>query len=175
MTELNIDSNPSLNIPRDVMTSLPDGTKVRKDDLRVDACGTIDELNSYLGLLITEVPVDLIDELQTIQMKLFAVGAVVMGVQQGCHAPGDEDIALLKSRIADFKEKSGAPNTFVLPGGCSTSALAHVCRTICRRAERQIVAAEQYDMVPFMNRLSTYLFYLARYLNLFYRIKEIYI
>ena len=81
MDEQSIDNETLKSMPHDVMTSLPNGGRIRKDDLRLDACGTIDELNSYLGLLATQVPVELIAELQLIQKKLFAVGAVVMGVE----------------------------------------------------------------------------------------------
>ena len=175
MLESPIDNCMDCNIPRDVFTSLPNGEKVRKDDPRIIACGAIDELNSHLGLLLTDVPVSLVSEIQNIQTKLFAVGAAVAGVESPHGLPIDEDIQLLKSRIQDFMNKCGHLDSFVLPGGCHAAALAHLCRTVCRRAERDIVATGDYRVVPYMNRLSTYLFHLARYLNLFYGFKEFYI
>ena len=175
MTDSDIEQNSQPIIPRDVFTSLPDGESVRKDDLRIQACGSVDELNSYIGLLLTDVPINLVSELQTIQTNLFSVGAIVAGRAMKEGWPTTDDVDSLKSRITDFNQQCGAISSFILPGGCHAAALAHICRTICRRAEREIVATEKYEVVPYMNRLSTYFFHLARYLNLFYGYKEFYI
>ena len=175
MTDSDIEQNSQSSIPRDVFTSLPNGESVRKDDVRIRACGSVDELNSYIGLLLTDVPVTLVSELKTIQTNLFSVGAVVAGRPMKQGWPTTSDVDFLKSRIAEFNQQCGSISSFILPGGCHAAALSHICRTICRRAEREIIATEVYDVVPYMNRLSTYFFHLARYLNLFYGFKEFYI
>lgn len=159
--------------PRDVMTSLPGGERISKADLRMEACGTVDELNSFLGLLMVEVPEELHDELVTIQRLLFVVGTYTVG---GCPRQAPEwveEIRGLRRRIADFTAVCGPLNSFILPGGCRAAALAQVCRAVCRRAERHLVALQVDEVLPYMNRLSTYLFHLARYLNFFYETKEI--
>ena len=158
---------------RQVMTSLPDGTRVRKDDLRMDACGTIDELNSYVGLLVTEVPIDLVQELQHIQRQLFGVGAKLVGVEQPENFPDEPAVHFLLERVESINQRCGTVNYFILPGGCRAASISHICRTVCRRAERAAVAIDQNDVVPFLNRLSTYFFALSRYLNFFYDFREI--
>lgn len=156
-----------------MFTSLPDGTRVRKDDLRFDACGTVDELNSHIGLLSAELPVDLAQELHGIQRKLFAIGAHLVGVDKVDGYPDQTDIDFLQKRCLEMQKISGKINCFVLPGGCHSAAHSHVCRTVCRRAERCAVRLESYSDVLYLNKLSTYFFFLSLYLNYFKGIDEI--
>ena len=148
-------------------TSLPNGERIRKDDLRMEACGTVDELNSYIGLLVAESPHQVIDELHEIQRKLFAIGAHLVGIDSPEGYPGESDIMQLKERIASFQSSCGKFHGFILPGGCRAAALSHVCRTVCRRAERCAVSLNSYSDVLYLNRLSTYFFYLSAYFNNF--------
>lgn len=167
-----ISSTQSLSMPQ-MFTSLPDGSRVRKDDQRIEACGTVDELNSHIGLLAAEVPFDMANELHDIQRVLFAVGSHLVGVCHPQGMPGDNQIAYLQKRISEMQETCGRFTGFVLPGGCHSAALSHVCRTVCRRAERHAVRLNNYADVLYLNRLSTYFFYLSKYLNYFHGIDEI--
>lgn len=158
------------------MTSLVGGTRVPKTHIRLEAYGTVDELNSNLGLLLTYLS----DEqdrnfLRQVQDKLFAVGSQL--------ATDREKIALQTSSIIDWEEVKTMESeidrldsllpplsAFVLPGGSRGAAVCHVCRTVCRRAERRILAlAQQADiaaeLLAYVNRLSDYLFVLSRKIN----------
>ena len=154
-------------------TSLPDGSRIRKDDARMDACGTVDELNSHIGLLAAQVPVDLADELHIIQRRLFAIGSHLVGVEKVKGYPGGVEIEHLKSRIVEMQGVIGKFNGFLLPGGCISASQAHVCRTVCRRAERCAVRLNSYPDVLYLNKLSTYFFFLSLYLNYFNGFNEI--
>ena len=177
MTELTQTYCPETQLDEDhvpqMFTSLPDGSKVRKDDLRMEACGTVDELNSFIGLLAADSPLHISEELHHIQRKLFAIGAHLVGVATPKGYPGDEDIQQMKARIAEFQQVCGKFHSFVLPGGCRAAALSHVCRTVCRRAERCAVSLNSYSDVLYLNRLSTYFFYLSTYFNNFNGNEEI--
>ncbi|MDR2139763.1 MAG: cob(I)yrinic acid a,c-diamide adenosyltransferase [Tannerella sp.] len=155
------------------MTSLAGGKRVSKTHPRLEAYGTVDELNSFTGLLITEIRDDTtIDLLQFIQHKLFAVGSS-LAAETGDASPESagqitpENIRRLEEHIDRIDDKLPKMTGFVLPGGCRSAALAHVCRTVCRRAERQIhhLAIEspvEKNVLIFMNRLSDLLFIIAR-------------
>ena len=150
-------------------TSLADGTVVTKNDLKVEACGTIDELNSQVGLLLSmNVPEEYAATLQTVQRRLFAIGASL----SGCACPKDFPTEMHLMQMEQFINSAPPFHGFVLPGGHPTAARSHVCRTVCRRAERLIVACCRTDLVPYMNRLSDYLFALALKLNVFYGVDE---
>jgi cob(I)alamin adenosyltransferase len=154
-------------------TSLVGGFRVPKTHLRIEAYGTVDELNSFIGLLIAEVEdQDTRDLLQFVQSKLFTVGSYLATdpskteYKIESHITGDsikkveEAIDLLDSQLPKLK-------AFVLPGGSRSAALAHVCRTVCRRAERKIYHLAETETVEepllvFMNRLSDLLFVIAR-------------
>ncbi len=159
-------------------TGLFGGGRVRKDHPRVVAYGAIDELNSMLGVVRATAPRDLADELlEQIQRDLFAIG--------GHLATPDADrvrAALAKAelppeRITEFEHAIDAADeelkplaAFILPGGTPKAAAFHLARTICRRAERQVVALASTDPVPeqflvYLNRLSDLLFTLARLAN----------
>jgi len=155
-------------------TSLIGGSRISKDDIRIDTYGSIDELNSFIGLLLTEIKDEEIRSfLSFVQRKLFSVGAYFATdfsdnkKRIECQIWGN-DIALIEQEIDKIDELLPALDKFVLPGGIKSAALSHVCRTICRRAERK--AAHLYllgdlpDQNPFvfLNRLSDYFFVLAR-------------
>lgn len=158
-------------------TSLVGGKRVRKDSLRLDAYGTVDELNSLLGLLLTE---DAIDGdaramLYAVQNKLFNIGAYLAtdNTENPMLEPtglGHKVIGALENDIDIMTQSLPPLRAFILPGGCRAAALANVCRTVCRRAERRVIAltaeARVDDLViRFLNRLSDYLFTLGRHLN----------
>jgi cob(I)alamin adenosyltransferase len=158
------------------MTSLVRGARVSKTHLRIEAYGTIDELNSFIGLLITEIDEDsTLKILQFIQEKLFALGSyLATDTEQTDFKPesvSENDILRLEDTINQIDEDLPRLHSFVIPGGCSSSALAHVCRTVCRRAERAIYRLAEKEHVDenifiFINRLSDLLFVIARKENL---------
>jgi len=150
-------------------TGLGDGTRVSKDSPRVQALGDIDELNSVLGMLLAEdVSQEVRDALGLVQHDLFDLGGELS-------IPGHK---LLKpSRVAALEETLEAWNAgleplkeFILPGGTRAAAAAHLARTVCRRAERSVVALGREDKVSdaarrYLNRLSDLLFVAGRLLN----------
>lgn len=165
-------------------TSLFSGERVAKNDRRIEAYGDVDELNSLLGALVaslTEINPDLAKRLQQIQADLFQLSSLL------AITPDSPAIASLQeindSRISELEQSidlldGQLPNLtgFILPGGHSTAAWAHICRTVCRRAERKATqlsdeyvvgkTAQQFQMaLVYLNRLSDYLFVLARYCN----------
>lgn len=153
------------DLPKDAQTDLADGRRVMKDDLHMETCGTLDELSSHIGLLLTDCPAELTAELHDVQRKLFVIGAYVAGVRAIPGLPTPADVQVLKRRIAEWGQYCGAFDGFILPGGCRTAAQSHVCRTVCRRAERCAVALRAGAILPYLNRLSSYFYYLSKYLN----------
>ena len=153
----------------DGTTGLGDGTRTRKDTLRVQAMGDVDELNSTLGLLLTEALPDAVrDDLVDIQHDLFDLGGELC--IPGYSMIKEAQVARLDARLAHYNAPLPRLEEFILPGGARAAALAHVARTICRRAERAVVglaAAESVNAAPrqYLNRLSDLLFVLARTLN----------
>jgi cob(I)alamin adenosyltransferase len=153
----------------DGTTGLGDGSRTRKDALRVVAMGEVDELNSALGLLLTEpIPDEVRRDLVEIQHDLFDLGGELS--IPGHHLLRVERLAAIDQRLADYNARLPALAEFILPGGVRAAAHAHLARTICRRAERALVAlgaAEAVAELPrqFLNRLSDLLFVLARTLN----------
>ncbi len=158
------------------MTSLAGGVRVPKTHPRVEAYGTIDELNSQVGLLITYVPDDAErEQLLEIQGRLFSVGSY-LAADQECKELRlqsmirQEDVERLEHAIDKMDSLLPPLRLFVLPGGSRAAAVSHVCRTVCRRAERCILSlAETVDidsvLTAYVNRLSDYFFVLARRLN----------
>jgi len=155
-------------------TALFGGRRVPKSHLRVDAYGTVDELNSFIGLLhdsLEQEPVR--DLLLQIQHRLFSIGAYLASDPQKNSPETDlesSDLKILEDSMDLMDSRLPALKNFILPGGHPTVSLCHVCRTVCRRAERLIVALHQEDPVEalvlqYMNRLSDYFFMLARSLG----------
>jgi len=154
-------------------TSLFSGGRVGKDDIRVEAYGTVDELVSNLGLLRSEpVPPEVAVQLVEIQNSLFVIGSVLADPERRMSFDPESWGTLGLEAWVDAMEEQLEPLTaFILPGGTRTASLAHVARTVCRRAERRVVALATDrggvpDGVPsYLNRLSDALFVLARFLN----------
>jgi cob(I)alamin adenosyltransferase len=153
----------------DGTTGLGDGSRVAKDDARVEALGTVDELNSCVGLLLTEpLDEDVRACLTEVQHDLFDLGGELS--IPGYQALRDDQLAALERLLDRYNGTLEPLKEFILPGGSRAAALAHVCRATCRRAERAIVAlgkAETINAAPrqYVNRLSDLLFVLARVLN----------
>ncbi len=153
----------------DGTTGLGDGSRVAKDDLRIRAIGDVDELNSTLGVLLAEsLPPDVRELLLTIQQELFNLGGELSIPGHALLAP--EAVAALDDALEHYNADLPRLAEFILPGGRRSAALAHVSRSVARRAERAVVAlAAQAAVNPaprqFLNRLSDLLFVLSRVLN----------
>lgn len=171
-------------------TSLFSGERISKSHPRIEVCGELDELNSVLGVVISMLPehaTNFKEELAGIQFVLFQAGAWLSTVAGS--GSGEQLAVIDRKRIADLE---GAINrmegelpalkAFVFPGGHLPGALAHVARSVCRRAERRLVALHEQSredpdsqlpiIMILLNRLSDYLFVLARYLNHLHHIPE---
>ena len=157
-------------------TSLVGGTRVPKTHIRLEAYGTVDELNSNLGLLITYL-LDGKDKdfLQQVQDRLFAVGSNLATDREKMELKeasiiSSEQVEMVEREIDRLDTLLPPLSAFILPGGSRGAAVCHVCRTVCRRAERRILAlAEQVEisseLLAYVNRLSDYLFVLSRKMN----------
>lgn len=157
----------------DGTTSLIGGTRVHKDDLRLEAYGTVDELNSWLGLIRSQSIEDkdksaLID----IQKKLFVIGGrlatdiskIDLSAKLTCC---EEDILILEHEMDRILDKLTRQTNFILPGGNDIVSYCHLARTVCRRAERRVYQLSKEFVIPaelfkYLNRLSDYLFVLSR-------------
>jgi cob(I)alamin adenosyltransferase len=153
----------------DGSTGLGDGARVPKDHLRVHALGDVDELNSSLGVVLAEpLPQDVRELLVVIQHELFNLGGELS--MPGYSLLKDEAVLRLDEALAHYNAQLPRLAEFILPAGTRSAALAHVSRTIARRAERALVTlgkAEPVNEAPrqYLNRLSDLLFVLARVLN----------
>lgn len=166
-------------------TSLVGGERIGKCSVRLEAYGTVDEFSSFLGIVLSsgECPEKLKAQMLSIQNRLFDVGCylatgVAEGEKPGCNGTLHEDIKDVENWIDELDGSTPKIRAFVLPGGCELAAHCHVARTVCRRAERRILAlaAEEYvdpKLLSWFNRLSDYLFIAARYLNHASGIEEI--
>lgn len=155
-------------------TSLADGTRVPKDAARVVAYGEIDEANAWVGAARAWAEDPLLDKtLELVQHRLYNCSSnLATPPGAGFEPPtiSEKDLAFLEQAIDRFEQATGALSSFVLPGGVRASSLLHVARTVCRRAERQVVALKRSDEVDalvlkFLNRSSDFLFAAARYAN----------
>ncbi len=156
-------------------TGLFGGRRVPKDHLRIEAYGTVDELNALLGQARAANGQKEVDELLALlQHHLFVLGADLATPRQGTKASvprlREEDILQLESRIDAMEETLAPLTSFILPGGTPLAASLHVARTVCRRAERHAVALAHVEdigpqAIPYLNRLSDLLFVLARFVN----------
>ncbi|MDQ3142098.1 MAG: cob(I)yrinic acid a,c-diamide adenosyltransferase [Bacteroidota bacterium] len=155
-------------------TSLFGGRRISKDDLRIEAYGTVDELNANIGLLSAYfIEEKLTSEFLNIQNDLFVLGSHLAA------DPNKQNLAIPKlenshieslEHSIDFMDASMNPlRSFILPGGTMAISQAHICRTICRRAERRVVSLHQQEsiyplLIIYLNRLSDYFFTVARYI-----------
>src|SRR5207249_8192419 len=150
-------------------TGLGDGTRVAKDSARIEAIGAVDELNSTLGVLLAEpLPRAVADYLTEVQHDLFDLGGELS--IPGYNAVREVQVLRLEEAIGQFNAGLAPLKEFILPGGTRAAGLAHVARTLCRRAERSIVALSSSEKVAdparvYLNRLSDLLFVLGRVLN----------
>jgi cob(I)alamin adenosyltransferase len=166
-------------------TGLIGGTKVPKSDLRIDAYGTVDELNSWIGLINDQLnSPEFKNELKDIQDRLFTIGSALAcdAEKEGKMKLPDlheTDIKLLEVKIDEMTAQLPVMKSFILPGGHVTVSSIHICRTVCRRAERLIVAIKEHGLfvdekiLQYLNRLSDYLFTLARYAAEKLKVEEI--
>lgn len=166
-------------------TSLIGGTKVAKSHIRIESYGTIDELNSYIGLVsdqieFTEIKVTL----KEIQDRLFTIGSSLATDPEKdskMKLPDlkEEDILYLEQQIDRMNEALPVMKNFILPGGHVAVSTSHIARCICRRAERLCVNLKEHEefidpvVIKYLNRLSDYLFVLARYIGHLLQVEEI--
>ena len=157
-------------------TRLFDGTRTRKDDQRVDAYGDVDELNSFIGAAAAWLDDNVLKaQLADIQRDLFSVGATLANPKSATESNAKfhldaRRIEILEAAIDQFETELPPLRQFILAGGCPAGAFLHVARTVCRRAERRVVAlavnvAVEEVVIRYLNRLSDYLFVLARLVN----------
>lgn len=164
------------------MTSLANGERVKKCDARIESYGTVDELSSFIGLLICRLKANgklceassFIDFLLQVQNDLFSIGAAL--ATPTC-VDVELDEARLEREIDDLQMDLPELHAFILPDGCEEAALSHVCRTVCRRAERNIIKLQENSsisnkIVIYINRLSDYFFVLAKKCNYLQQIEE---
>ena len=154
-------------------TSLLGGTRVPKYHIRIEAYGTVDELNASMGMLAEKkVLISFLPLIREVQNKLFTLGSILANDPEKSHfeIPGieEDDIKTLEESIDQLNEQLDPLKNFVLPGGHAANAWAHICRTICRRAERRVVELSDHTeldpkVVRYLNRLSDWLFMVARY------------
>lgn len=155
-------------------TSLVGGSRVDKDDVRVEAYGTVDELNSHIGLLaemMRPTQGGYYEELKAVQHNLFTLQTLLATEDEALYARlpqlPEEEVEILERQIDTITDQLPKLHNFVIAGGTMTGAQCHVARTVCRRAERCVVTLSRKSHVDdvllrYLNRLSDYLFVLAR-------------
>ncbi len=158
-------------------TSLIGGVRVPKNHIRIESYGTVDELNSYLGMVTDAAQnTEITDWIHEIQDRLFTVGSVLATnpdkeVKMKLPDVHDADVVWLEERIDKMNEVLPEMRSFILPGGNLAGSTCHVARCVCRRAERLCVQMQQDNeyvpelIVQYLNRLSDFLFVLARYIG----------
>lgn len=163
-------------------TGLFGGSRVSKDDIRIEAYGTVDELNAFIGHLADHLEdQSLIDFLIDLQSQLFNVGSILATDPEKPELRMDFDEKHTKSleeQIDQMQSSLEPLKNFILPGGHSTVSLCHIIRTVCRRAERRTVSLSEVasidlEVLIFLNRLSDYFFVLARHLAKELNVQEI--
>ncbi len=150
-------------------TSILGPDRLYKDDIRIKAYGTIDELNSIVGLIIPEVTSDIKSILLSVQNTLFDIGADLASVKP-MNTTSADDVTHLEKLIDDFTNPLTELKSFILPGGSKAAAWLHFGRTVTRRAEREITSLARSaeinkQIIPWINRLSDLFFVCARYSN----------
>lgn len=165
-------------------TSLVGGKRVSKTDPRLDAYGTIDELNSFIGLMLSimDNKAESAENIRWIQQKLFNIGGCLATDTSSFQLPDSckvlpVDVERIEKMIDSVQEGLPEQKSFILPGGTQAASYAHVARTVCRRAERHILALPDdakapSELLQYINRLSDYLFVLARRINYFAGVNE---
>lgn len=154
-------------------TSLASGEKIKKSDALIEALGSLDELNAHLGVLQSVLEnEDLAVEIEGIQNKIFFIGSYLAAKgSKADYKLDSQDVIFLEKRIDSLQAELEPLRNFILPGGSPEAAYCHLARSVCRRAERSIAnissAFEGFDknILAYINRLSDYLFVLARFLN----------
>lgn len=171
-------------------TSLIGGTRVSKSHLRLEAYGTLDELNALVGLLVAKIEAlhqppltSQLKCLKEIQHKLFNSGSYLAcedpALQKQLPTLEPSFVSELENQMDEMSEEVVVLSQFILPGGHETSGLAHIARTVARRAERHISRLKEQEgnvsevVIQFINRLSDYFFVLARYLNHIHQIDDV--
>ena len=166
-------------------TSLVGGQRVAKDDIRVEAYGTVDELNAHIGMLAHAIKGKdaAVEQLIfKIQNKLFNLGAYLATEQNDVEAPvyglSDDDVKAVEAMIDTLDEQLPPMRGFILPGGTRASVCCDICRTVTRRAERRVVTlAARQPLNPlaqrYLNRLSDFFFILARHCNVTSNVEEV--
>src|SRR5690606_38108964 len=162
-------------------TALYGGTRVSKTSARVESYGTIDELNSFIGFAKTEINNEkVLDQLRKIQFDLFTLGSesatptdkltLANGKSRLTLMISETEIEELEQWMDEFETELEPLQYFILPGGGKSATSLHICRTVCRRAERSLVFLNETEevrpeLIKYLNRLSDYLFVLARYIS----------
>ncbi|ASK61849.1 ATP:cob(I)alamin adenosyltransferase [Virgibacillus phasianinus] len=160
------------------------GGRVDKDDIRVEAYGTVDELNCFVGKIVTELDLglfsDILEDLEKIQHELFDCGGDLASVSKKRPLKlTEESIDYLEEKIDQFIEQAPKIERFILPGGSTPAASIHIARTITRRAERLVVRLMKQETLEsdvslkYLNRLSDYFFTLARVVNARLKVKDV--
>ena len=168
----------------DGTTGLIGGRRVRKSDLRIECYGTVDELNAAVGVAVAAAPQSMAAQLRAVQNDLFVIGSHLAAPADSAPTsvvlpPLDEAAATRLESEIDAAEAELPPlRNFILPGGSEASARLHFARTVCRRAERLVVAMSEERPVPaaiilYLNRLSDWLFVMARHANRQDRVEDI--
>lgn len=163
-------------------TSLFGGSRISKDDIRIEAYGTVDELNSFVGALsdiVGQTEEKLV--LYEIQNRLFDIGSALASEPgKGIHISGidDDDITMLEIAIDHMEASLSQLRNFILPSGHASVSAAHICRTVCRRAERRIISLSKASeinplLIQYLNRLSDYFFVLARQLGKLHGVEDV--
>lgn len=162
-------------------TSLVGGTRVSKFHERIEAYGTVDELNAFVGSLRDEITIDeLKKELVVTQENLFVLGSLLAyDGKKPVKLPDlkPQDIEFLEHRIDSMEESLPELKNFILPGGHPTVSKCHICRVVCRRAERMVIKLSQENNInplhiKYLNRLSDYFFVLSRRLSILFNAEE---
>ncbi|MEZ4774660.1 MAG: cob(I)yrinic acid a,c-diamide adenosyltransferase [Bacteroidia bacterium] len=156
-------------------TSLLGGTRVSKANLRIEAYGTLDELNAWMGLVGDQAPaLEFVSQIRQIQNNLFTIGSILASDPDKSVFKLPEiteaDIQLLELSMDKMEESLPPLKNFVLPGGHPANSTAHVARTVCRRAERRVVELDSQSpvapvIITYLNRLSDWLFVLSRFFS----------
>ncbi|GAE35877.1 cob(I)yrinic acid a,c-diamide adenosyltransferase [Halalkalibacter akibai] len=153
------------------------GGRLEKDDIRVEAYGTTDELNSFIGVAISQIDSELFPDIKAelikIQHELFDCGGDLAVAKKSEHPykATQEIVDFLEARIDEYIKEAPELEKFILPGGCTLASTLHVCRTVTRRAERHITRLHRESeifnpiVLKYINRLSDYLFAIARVAN----------